>query len=49
MLILVSIILFVLTIMFPATAQLTTKKVEIFEAANKLAVLAESETIKATL
>ncbi|MGD0037519.1 MAG: heme-binding protein [Bacteroidota bacterium] len=42
----ISVILLVLTIAFPSTAQLTTKKALTLEAAKKLAALAESEAMK---
>ena len=42
----VSVMLLMLTIVFPSTAQLTTKKALTLEAAKKLAALAESEAMK---
>ena len=41
-----SVILLVLTIAFPSTAQLTTKKALTLEAAKKIAAVAESEAMK---
>ncbi len=42
----ISVILLVLTTVFPSTAQLTMKKALTLEAAKKLAALAESEAMK---